>query len=53
MTDEGSLQKKLPLALKQKDEEKESQEKNTFLYKFLEEINSPDIRQHSIPKTWP
>ena len=34
MTDEGSLQKKLPLALKQKDEEKESQEKNTFCTNF-------------------
>ena len=31
MTDEGSLQKKLPLALKQKDEE-DSQEKKIYFF---------------------
>ena len=34
MTDEGSLQKKLPLALKQKDEE-ESQEKKIFFVQIF------------------
>ena len=50
MTDEGSLQKKLPLALKQKDEE-DSQEKKYFLCKFMEEVTSQDIRQQPVPKT--
>ena len=41
MTDEGSLQKKLPLALKQKDEEEDSQEKQYFFVQIYGGSHQP------------